>query len=130
MTLALDIGHYGSPLLRGAKHWSFLLMNFDGTAIAYQISGSTNDYYLKDPVLVVPNRVQSYMGRVNVGQISVERVKDFDDVLKSVPVIRGSLQWNCQDWIIDALTMLRYNGFRVEALTKEALTLRLSTVVA
>jgi hypothetical protein len=123
--LILSVAHYGHPLLKGAKHWSFLLHQSDRHAIMYQITGSTNTYEFKEPEQVDILDEQSYMGRVTVGSVDTAKQQCFDKVLRNIPVTRGNLQWNCQNWIVEALKALQDSGFDVDALTHEDLGAKL-----
>ncbi|KAH9838529.1 uncharacterized protein C8Q71DRAFT_534550 [Rhodofomes roseus] len=118
----LYVAHYGHPLLKGAKHWSFLLpkpnSNTDSdVATAYQVTGSTETYEVKDPEELRSDSEQSKtcMGRVEVGNIEDKRRGEFESVVLAVPVTRGNLAWNCQNWIIEALGALKQRGFNVKA---------------
>lgn len=125
VTRKLSVGHYGHPLLKGAKHWSFLLEIDNQRATTYQITGSTNTYEIKSPEDVVVARSSSFLGKVDVGQVETSQVDRFWQVLQSVPVKRGDLGWNCQNWIVEGLAALKSQGFEVEELSKDALAARL-----
>lgn len=120
-TTTLSVAQYGHPLLKGAKHWSFLLHKSGGYAIAYQVTGSTDTYTYKDPEEVQIKKSQTYMGRVDVGNVETTGIGRVEEVFKNVPITRGDLQWNCQNWVIQALKALRDDGFAVDALTLEEL---------
>lgn len=125
-TRNLAVGQYGHPMLPGAKHWSFLLRTDQKTTVAYQITGSTTKYEIKAPEVVVPKKSTTFMGAVQVGQIEPDQVNQFWETLKNVPVTHGNRNWNCQNWIIEALAALAANGFAVDVLTKEALADKLA----
>ncbi|KAL0958198.1 hypothetical protein HGRIS_000361 [Hohenbuehelia grisea] len=125
---ALNVGHFGSPQLKGAKHWSFLLMKTDSKAIAYQVSGSTNTYAYKEPEDTTPEESNAFMGMVTVGSIDTRDEERFVTVLQNVPITRGDREWNCQNWIVEALRALKDNGFDVKVLTKVELADMLSKV--
>ncbi|KIJ64529.1 hypothetical protein HYDPIDRAFT_89909 [Hydnomerulius pinastri MD-312] len=122
----LSVAHYGHPKLR-VKHWSFLLFTADGKTVAYQITGSTTTYEMKEPEVVQHLRSQSYLGRVDVGTIDAARRDEFLQVLKDVNVKRGDIGWNCQNWVIDALSALKAKGFSVQELTLQDLASRLES---
>lgn len=109
----LFVAHYGHPLLKGAKHWSFLLpkQNDPEFCTAYQVTGSTTTYEIKNPEDVSLNKSESYMGKVEVGSIEESRRTEFESVVLAVPVTRGNAAWHCQHWIIEVLAELKANGF-------------------
>lgn len=118
-TTILSVGQYGHPLLKGAKHWSFLLLKGDGIAIAYQVTGSTNTYEFKKPEEVIIKKTQTYLGKVDVGCVDKAKQNDLYEVLKRVEVKRGDINWNCQNWIVESLKALNEEGFEVDALTHD-----------
>ena len=120
-TASLSVAHYGHPLLKGAKHWSFLLDTSEGCAITYQLTGSTNTYELKEPEEIEILESQTYLGRVVVGTIDTAKQGQLLNLLKKVPITRGNLQWNCQNWIAEALQALKENGFDVVTLNHKDL---------
>ncbi|KIM80713.1 hypothetical protein PILCRDRAFT_821968 [Piloderma croceum F 1598] len=124
-TTTLSVGQYGHPLLKGAKHWSLLLLKSNGLAIAYQITGSTETYEFKTPEDVQIKDTPTYMGKADVGHVDIAQQNDLYEVLKMVQVRRGDVNWNCQHWIIAALRALQEGGFAVDALTHEHLTEKL-----
>ncbi|TFK73401.1 hypothetical protein BDN72DRAFT_834809 [Pluteus cervinus] len=127
---ALFVAHYGHRLLKGAKHWSFLLQMNDQLEnfMAYQVTGSTDNYEVKEPELVSPRKSQAFMGMVQVGHIEEHRRQEFVDVIVAVPVTRGNTAWNCQNWIIEALNVAKTKGFKVDAHTLTGLQEILATV--
>jgi len=124
----VSVAQYGHPLLKGAKHWSLLLLKPGGYAVAYQLSGSTDTYAFKDPEEIQIRKSQTYMGRVDIGNVDATKLGRVDKVLRSVPITRGNLQWNCQNWVIQALYALQNDGFAVDALTLEDLQAKLQLV--
>jgi len=114
----LFVAHYGHPQLKGAKHWALLLPKGDGVniATAYQVTGSTTTYEVKAPEDVRADN-RNCMGTVEVGRIEESRRKEFERVVLSVPVTRGIITWNCQNWVIDTLAALKTNGFAVKTYT-------------
>ena len=70
---------------------------------------------------IAVSRYRSYLGKVEVGEMDKSQVNQFWEVLQGVPVRRGDIRWNCQDWIAQALVALKSRGFAVKALAKDAL---------
>ncbi|KZT69622.1 hypothetical protein DAEQUDRAFT_726232 [Daedalea quercina L-15889] len=116
----LYFAHYGHPILKGAKHGSFLLSEPGSTA--YQITGSTDIYEIKRPEVLRPDseQMQTYTGR-KVGRFDDDRRNEFERVVLAVPVTRRSLAWKCQNWIVEGLAALNKDGYGVEAYRLEDL---------
>jgi hypothetical protein len=114
----LFVAQYGHPLLKGAQHWSLLLLdehNSANGATAYQVTGSTSTYEIKQPEVVCPEKSTTYMGRIEVGNIEPSRRMECEAAIMMVPAIRGSTAWNCQNWIVEVLAALRTEGFDVQS---------------
>ncbi|KAI0923472.1 hypothetical protein AcV5_009010 [Taiwanofungus camphoratus] len=122
----LSVAHFGHPLLKGAKHWSLLLLNSDGRAVAYQVTGSTDTYEFKEPEDIEYKKDQTYMGKVDVGHVDMMKQAEMLEVLRKVRITRGDLNWNCQNWVVAALKELSEGGFAVDTLTLDQLAARLS----
>ncbi|PCH40135.1 hypothetical protein WOLCODRAFT_98350 [Wolfiporia cocos MD-104 SS10] len=121
----LYVAHFGHPLLKGAKHWSFLLPTTPGHAYEYQLTGSTYTYAFKAGEVELAS-LQSCMGRVAVGTIDSARQAEVMEVLEAGPITRGSVDWCCHDWIMYGMTALRERGFSIDALTHEELLSKLA----
>lgn len=124
----LYVAHYGHEKLKGAKHWSFLHYRDDPFPISIQLSGSTSNYVMKRPKKVWTFDSVSYMGKVEVGFVSWASYHDMVALLEKEPIVHGDLQWNCQDWIVGSLKLLRENGYDVQSPTKAELADRLEKV--
>jgi len=124
-TAVLSVGQYGHVLLKGAKHWSFLLLKSDGVAVAYQLTGSTKTYEFKKPEEVIIKKTQTYLGKVDVGCIDIAKQNDLYNVLNKVNIKRGDVNWNCQNWIIEGLKALNKEGFEIDVLTHDDLAEKL-----
>lgn len=92
-------------------------------AINYQASGSTETYEYKDSEEVTMMTVPNYMGKVRVGTIDATRYRsgELERVLKGIGIKRGDLEWNCQNWIIEALVWLSESASNVHPFMKEEL---------
>ncbi|KAG8966747.1 hypothetical protein FRC03_011388 [Tulasnella sp. 419] len=129
MVHELYIAHFGHPLLKGARHWALLLVANPPISIAYQISGSTDTYAYKPPEAFDESLSGTgFMGKVKVGEIEGDHEARFVKTLQGVPITKGSLSWNCQDWVILALAALASEGFAVETPSKDQLACRLAEV--
>lgn len=121
----LFVAHYGHPMLRGAKHWAILREIDDDRSVAYQITGSTTTYAIKAPEVIIAMRSMTYLGKVVVGLVEESQFALVEEVLQGVPVTQGDLQWNCQNWVVQALGELKAQGVNVEAPTQVDLTTKL-----
>lgn len=113
----LFVAQYGHPLLKGAHHWSFLLLDEHQIdhATAYQVTGSTSTYEIKTSETVCLKKSTTYMGKIEVGNIDESRRKECEEAIMIVPVTRGNMAWNCRNWIVEVLVALKTKGFDVES---------------
>ncbi|KAK0235977.1 hypothetical protein EDD85DRAFT_623142 [Armillaria nabsnona] len=130
------VAQFGHPLLRGAKHWSIVVMTDPKkmTGIAYQISGGTETYEVKPPEGVDLLDTPTYMGRVKVGKVTSNMVHGDNGVvslgfiLTRTPVVLGNVHWNCQNWVAEGLKRLKDAHHSIDDDSLESLQRRLSSV--
>ncbi|EPQ59655.1 hypothetical protein GLOTRDRAFT_35074 [Gloeophyllum trabeum ATCC 11539] len=123
---AVYIAHYGHPLLKGAKHWAILVSSGPKDFIAYQITGSTHTYEVKPPEESRPETSNTYMGMVEVGRIEENQRQAFERIALANPVTRGSVSWNCQNWVIEVLSAAKAAGLGIAAYSLQELQGRLA----
>jgi hypothetical protein len=126
--LNVVVAQYGHVRLPGAKHWAIVVIT-DSTKLkgtAFQLTGSTTTYQAKQPEEVELLHSQSYMGSVKVGMVHRDRAFGVDGtalgtIIQATEVVRGSLQWNCQNWVVAALKRLRDAQYDISELSVEVL---------
>jgi hypothetical protein len=138
MSQCLDVvvAQHGHERLPGAKHWSIVVItdtvNLEG--VAFEVTGSTTTYEVKQPEEVQLLNSQSYMGRIKVGTVHIDRAFGIEDtaavgtIIQSTPVVRGSLNWNCQNWVVAALKRLRDAQYDISEQSVEVLQTQFSQV--
>ncbi|GJJ11060.1 hypothetical protein Clacol_005291 [Clathrus columnatus] len=125
----LYVAHFGHEKLKGARHWALILMKNRRSGKEYQIEGSTITYsYLPPEKNVKPLTISTFLGMTEVGVIPNKRRDEFKQILATVPVVLGDLQWNCQNWVIDAMSTLRKAGFNVQDSSHDELLKRLDAL--
>jgi len=68
----------------------------------------------------------TYMGSVKVGTVHKDRTFRADDIalatiVQRTPVVRGNLNWNCQNWVVAALERLKDAGHGISEVSAEEL---------
>ncbi|PPQ69270.1 hypothetical protein CVT24_000076 [Panaeolus cyanescens] len=132
--MKLCVGQYGGREYHpGPRHWSFLLMLSEqpnSSAQAFQLCGNWKEgFFYKNPSTVTPCRSQSFLGKVEVGEVDAGKYLMFAEDVKGVPIINGNQGWNCQDWIVDVLVVLKKKGYNVSTPTKQELLTRLNALL-
>ena len=82
--------------------------------IAFQVTGSTNTYEVKQPeeVELLCSTVTAYMGNIKVGTVCRDYAFGEEStallaIIQHNPVVRGNRNWNCQHWVVAALKRLK-----------------------
>lgn len=132
--LDIVVAQYGHAKLPGARHWAIVVItnqeNMKG--IAFQVTGSTNTYEIKQPEEVELLRLTTYMGNIKVGTVYRDYAFGEDStalfaIIQNTPVVRGNRNWNCQNWIVDALKRLKDAQHNIsEEISLEGLQAQLS----
>ncbi|KAF8889297.1 hypothetical protein BD779DRAFT_1785431 [Infundibulicybe gibba] len=133
--LDVYVAHFGHPQLLGAKHWAIVVMTEPKIlhGVAYQVTGSTLTYSVKQPESIKLLETQEYLGRVLVGKVHQDWVSgpestSLSTILQDTPVDKGNLRWNCQNWVVDGLQRLRDADHPITGYSLEELQLALSAV--
>ncbi|KAF8889275.1 hypothetical protein BD779DRAFT_1385310, partial [Infundibulicybe gibba] len=130
------VAHYGHPRLLGAKHWAIIVATTPGGShsIAYQVTGSTTTYTIKEPERIDVLYSQTYLGRVKVGYAhkgwhSETHNTSLEKILRNTPVVHGDLGWNCQNWVVAGLCRLREAGYDIMPFSHRGLRAALAVAV-
>ena len=112
--LDVVVAQYGHTRLPGAKHWAIVVLKDleKLRGIAFQVTGSTNTYEVKRPEEVELLCSTTYMGNVKVGSVCGDYALGAEStapstIIQHTPVVRGDLNWNCQNWVVAALKCLK-----------------------
>lgn len=119
--MVVYVAHYGLPQLKGARHWAILVPKDGQLFTAYQVSGSTQTYEVKPPEDIQTDKSSAYLGKVEVGQIAEGHRPGFQKTVLAVPVTKNSTSWNCQNWVVAALSSAKAAGFGVNAYSQKEL---------
>jgi hypothetical protein len=136
-SLKVVVAQYGHVRLAGAKHWSIVILTDPGSAsgVAYQITGSTTTYEVKEPEEVRLLQSKSFMGCVEVGSMKkghafgTERTSA-ESIIRETEVVKGNIRWNCQNWVVAALRRLRDAQYDISDVSLEGLQDQLAQVVS
>jgi hypothetical protein len=98
---------------RRTEHWAIAVLFSTKEAQIFEILGN------KDTFEYVPSRryrfneSSRFRGGCLVGRMEEDWVESAKAKLRDVPVIIGSNSWDCQDWTMEALRLLRDEGLIV-----------------
>lgn len=133
-TLTLCVAHYwrgrASDGQRKPLHWAlFLISNatpeslsrsstgrdaseqVDHWGTCYQAIGNINTFaYSQTELECMEILADAYRGCLPLCNISLDRVPEAEHLMQQVPVYRGREDWNCQNWVLAAVDMLKGDG--------------------
>lgn len=117
----VTVAQYGHPALKGNRHYAILVycvLDKPDYAYCYEVQGAEGQYsYVRKEIRAVkPDTASTFMGQIFVGTVGrTEHAKThFDHVCSLVPVVQGDKNWNCQNWVADALCELAKSGVLVQ----------------
>jgi hypothetical protein len=112
--LDVVVAQYGHAKLPGAKHWAIVVITNRGKlkGVAYQLTGSTETYEIKQPEEIWLLGSRTYMGNIKVGTVYGDYAFGVESaalctIIQHTPLVRGDLNWNCQNWVVAALKRLK-----------------------
>jgi hypothetical protein len=118
--LDVVVAQYGHAKLPGAKHWAIVVITDRGKleGVAFQLTGSTNTYEIKQPQEIELLCSTTYMGSIKVGTVHGDYAFGAEStalrtIIQHTPVVRGDLNWNCQNWVVAALKRLKDAGHSI-----------------
>lgn len=98
-------------------HWEISVQisgtNRDPRGNVYQIIGGTDSFvYDKQPNKGI-QASQNWRGTFTVGSIPRRKLVGVERILSSLPITRHNPDWNCQNWVWEALRKLKGLGFDI-----------------
>jgi hypothetical protein len=80
--------------------------------VAFQVTGSTNTYEVKQPQEIELLCSMTYMGNIKVGTVYGDYAFGAESmalctIIQHTLVVRGDFNWNCQNWVVAALKRLK-----------------------
>lgn len=95
--------------VRRTEHWSIAVITDTRSSSAriFEMKGNTDTFAFgaKDVRNIAASR--SYCGGVQVGEVDAKELASLEDWLKAIDVRHSDPQWDCQDWVMDALRELK-----------------------
>jgi hypothetical protein len=129
--LSIGVAQYSHVHLPGAKHWVIVIITDCSKlkGVAFQITGSTNTYKVKQPEEVELLHLNNYMGSVSVGTVHSDYAFGAEGtIVQHTPVVRGNLNWNCRNWVVAALKCLKDAQYGISEVSVEELQAQFTQV--
>jgi hypothetical protein len=124
----VTVAQYGHAVLKGNRHYAILVycvLEDPKKAYCYEVQGDEGLYrYVRKKVSVVkPDTASTFLGQIWVGTVGrTEHAKvHFDHICSLVPIVQGDKNWNCQNWVADALCELVKAKVQVQSYDRASL---------
>ncbi|KLO18777.1 hypothetical protein SCHPADRAFT_899348 [Schizopora paradoxa] len=98
--------------VRRTEHWSIAVITDTRSSSAriFEMKGNTDSFAFgaKDVHNIAAS--SSYCGGVQIGEIDVKELENLETWLKCIAIRHNDPQWDCQDWVMDALRELKMDN--------------------
>jgi hypothetical protein len=120
-TLPIILAQFDQP--HGAEHWTLKVVESPESIHTFEIRGNRDSYtYVHDQMKNL-DRVESYRGGCHVGNVPGDKVEEMRLKLREVFINKQEPRWNPQIWVLDAIKVLKDEGWAFTGLN-EAFTRR------
>ncbi|RDB28042.1 hypothetical protein Hypma_002197 [Hypsizygus marmoreus] len=106
------------PHPRRTEHWNLVVLQDPNHAHVFDIIGNHSNFQYYPYYTDRFSRMQRLQGGCHVGTISAAQLKWLETRLRSVEIVYNDVNFDCQDWVLNALRMLREDGLAI-TLTSE-----------
>ena len=95
---------------RRTEHWSLVVMFNLNDAHVFEIIGNTDTYeYVPRPIARFSSS-NKLRGGCQIGMIRRDLIGWLEVRLRQVQIIRNNPQWDCQDWVMEAIRWMKWMG--------------------
>ena len=92
----------------GEEHWALVAISPSSPAAhVFQVKGNNDSYTVTTEAIPNIFRSRSLCGGCRVGEIQESNLGWLRDELLKVPVVLLKPEWNCQNWVIDAIRVIK-----------------------
>ncbi|KAF8905624.1 hypothetical protein CPB85DRAFT_1315242 [Mucidula mucida] len=93
---------------RRTEHWALAVITDIalGSARVFQLIGGMDSFCFESVDVTIIDATAEYCGGVQVGEIAPSDIADLEKWLRAVPIHRHRTDWDCQDWVVDAVRAL------------------------
>lgn len=86
------------------KHWALFLLSGSETTV-YEVSGE-HGTFAKNTIQTNPGNSNRHERNIQVATINDSEIPDFKKVVREANVDNETVEWNCQDYVIEILEEL------------------------
>lgn len=72
-------------------------------ALIWEIAGGISSYAFVPRTVDAFNTELNFYGGVHIGNVTDEQEYDVEMLLRTIPVVRGDPNWDCQVWVLKAI---------------------------
>ncbi|KAL4893411.1 hypothetical protein BDV59DRAFT_30511 [Aspergillus ambiguus] len=95
---------YYRPRYGNFQHWA-LYVESDKENLIFEVTGQ-HPYFKRNVVRARPESSRSYVGKTFVAVLGEDSVQDVKSAAKSVVVDNETVEWDCQDYVLEVLDKL------------------------
>ncbi|KZW02816.1 hypothetical protein EXIGLDRAFT_601406 [Exidia glandulosa HHB12029] len=92
---------------RRTEHWSLAALSSRSRAHIFEVVGTDATFNYAPRLDTDFARNPLFRGGCIVGHVRASGIAQLTELLRAVRVVRYALDWDCQNWVMDALRLLR-----------------------
>ena len=93
-----------SPIDGNYGHWALYLEN-DGESIIFEVVGE-HGTFRANSLAVNPENSNRHIRNIPVGTVNKQDIPDLVKVMENMKIDNETTEWNCQDYVLEALESL------------------------
>ncbi|KIJ19159.1 hypothetical protein PAXINDRAFT_97186 [Paxillus involutus ATCC 200175] len=97
-----------SPRRPYPLHWAIFVRTSPGRGNYYQVAGNIDTFTVDARYNVPLQNREAWRGSHVVGYVAPSHLHNLEVHLAQIPVVRHCRDWNCQNWVYDALKRLNF----------------------
>ncbi|KAF8079311.1 hypothetical protein FPV67DRAFT_110024 [Lyophyllum atratum] len=98
---------------RRTEHWRLVALQDKDNAHEFELAGNWSNFQYVAGRATRFGRLQTLRGGCQVGTVPIERIEWLKTRLAAVEIVHNNLDFDGQNWILNALKMLRADGMPV-----------------
>ncbi|KAH7911113.1 hypothetical protein BJ138DRAFT_1186261 [Hygrophoropsis aurantiaca] len=104
--------HKGYPY---PLHWAIFIPTSPGRGHTYEVLGNIDSFTFHSVRDAPHHSPTMWRGSFTAGYVPITHLSFMEEILRRVPIVRSNLDWNCQNWVSDALGRLRMHGLSINS---------------
>jgi len=113
---------------RRTEHWRLVALASPSTIHIFEVRGNTDSYtYVPEFNFQTPlYKISSYRGGCHIGNLPEGSLEAVKEKLTEVPIVKYDSSWDCQVWVMEAIKLLKEDGYIFPHVTEGNVRLELA----